>query len=86
MVDKKVEDKKPIDDLPSPRFDIITGIFDQIDTLLATNDQEHHLSIFEFEILVLMVKKKIDHLGIITALQMNAEETQEKKGNPHVYQ
>jgi len=84
MADKIPE--KPIDELPSPRFDIITDIFDEIDTLLAKSDQIHHLSIFEFEILVLMIRKKIDHLGIITALQMNAEEKEESKGNPHVYQ
>ena len=86
MADKKPEEQVIDKELPSPRFDIITGIFDEIDTLLATNDQEHHLSIFEFEIIVLMIKKKIDHLGIITALQVNAEETKESKGNPHVYQ
>jgi len=70
-------------DLPSPRFDIVSKIFDEIDEVLAKNDQESHLSIFEMEILVLMIRKKIEHLGIMTALQV--ENTQPSVSNNEPY-
>lgn len=78
--EEKIEDK----DLPSPRFDLISKMFDEIDTILATYDQKEHLSIFEMEILVLMVRKKIEHFGIMTALEPHEHETT-SKGNPDVY-
>jgi hypothetical protein len=65
------EDNK---DLPTPRFDIVDKMFNEIDILLAENDKEHHLSIFEMEILLLMIRKKVEHLGIMTALSSGQED------------
>lgn len=74
-------------ELPSPRFELVSKMFDEIDEILAKNDQESHLSIFEMEILVLMIRKKVEHLGMMTALQMSDEESTqaEEKKSPDVY-
>ena len=66
--EKKDNTETKKEDLPSPRFDIIDKMFNEIDELLAKYDKENHLSIFEMEILILMIRKKIEHLGIMTAL------------------
>lgn len=73
-------------DLPSPRFNLVSRMFDEIDGILAKYDETEHLSIFEFEILVLMIRKKIEHLGIMTALVTNDEEPNNTSGNSNVYQ
>jgi|7_EtaG_2_1085326.scaffolds.fasta_scaffold00635_2 hypothetical protein len=70
--------------IPSPRFDLISKMFGEIDEVLASNDQENNLTVFEMEILILMLRKKIDHLGIMAA--MEGEHTHEPvKGNTQVY-
>lgn len=56
-------------EIPSPRFDLINTMFDEIDEILAKTDQGYHLTIFEMEILMLMLRKKVEHLGIMTALE-----------------
>lgn len=71
-------------DLPSPRFDLVSKMFDEIDEILAKYDEKEHLSIFEMEILVLMVRKKIEHIGIMTALQHDSA-TPDTKPNADVY-
>ncbi len=71
-------------ELPQPRFPLITKIFDELDGILAKHDEVEHLSIFEFEILVLMVRKKIEHLGIMAAMAPDHAES-DHKGNPEVY-
>ena len=85
--ESKKEDKIP--DIPetkeiySHRFDVISKIFDDIDTVLASADSKEHLTIFEMEILVLMLRKKIEHFGIIAALDPHNEESHE--GNSEIY-
>jgi hypothetical protein len=74
-------------DLPDPRFSAITELFDEIDEVLAKKDEKYHLTLFEFEILVLMLKKKIEQMGIIAMLGSEEEHTHtdEGKGNPEPY-
>jgi len=73
-------------ELPSPRFDLVNTMFDEIDEILAKHDQESHLSIFEMEILILMIRKKIEHLGIMTALQPDISGSPNASdGNTDVY-
>ena len=80
--DKTPEVPEP-KELPSPRFELISKIFDEIDGILAKVDSVEHLSIFEMEILVLMLRKKVEHFGIIATIDPHDEE--EHKGNPEVY-
>ena len=91
MVDEEVnlcsKDKTP--DIPepkemlSPRFALISDIFDKVDTILAEADAKDHLSIFEMEILVLMLRKKIDHFGIMALLDPHTEKDHE--GSSEIY-
>ncbi len=71
-------------ELPQPRFSLISVIFDELDSILAKHDEVEHLSIFEFEILVLMIRKKVEHLGIMAAMD-TPHDHEEPKGNPEVY-
>ena len=83
-----VEDKPQVEipepkELPSPRFALISQIFDTVDSILAEADSKEHLSIFEMEILVLMLRKKVEHFGIVAALDPHDEEIHE--GNAEIY-
>lgn len=80
----KVPDIPEPKELPQPRFVLISKIFDELDGVLAKHDEIEHLSIFEFEILVLMIRKKIEHLGIMAAMDI-PHDHDEPKGNPDVY-
>ena len=71
-------------ELPQPRFELISKIFDEIDGILAKYDEVEHLSIFEFEILVLMIRKKVEHLGILAVMD-TPHDHEQPKGNPEVY-
>ncbi len=70
--------------IPSPRFDLISKMFGEVDQVLADNDQESNLTVFEMEILVLMLRTKIDHLGIMAAMETDHSH-EHPKGNPEVY-
>lgn len=70
--------------IPSPRFDLISKMFGEIDEVLANNDQENNLTVFEMEILILMLRKKIDHLGIMAFMGTDHSHG-DPKGNPEVY-
>ena len=80
MADKSEEDKN----LASPRFDVITAMFEDVDEVLARHDGESNLTIFEMEILMMMVRKKIDHLGLMASLQLEGGNNP-SNGSPEVY-
>jgi len=78
MADEKPDEIPEIPEpkeLPSPRFGLLSRIFDEIDQTLAKYDGTDQLTIFEFEIVALMIRKKIEHLGIIAALNPHDEES-----------
>jgi|APSaa5957512493_1039668.scaffolds.fasta_scaffold04727_7 hypothetical protein len=84
IADKAVE-KDEAYKMPSPRFDLISKMFGEVDQILADNDAESNLTVFEMEILILMLRKKIDHLGIMAAIEPDHSDD-DHKGNPEVYQ
>ena len=75
----EIEEKE----LPSPRFDLVSKMFDEVDTMLAKFDASDNLTIFEMEILLMMLRKKVDHIGIIAAL--SSAEPEPKKADPNMY-
>ena len=75
----EIEEKE----LPSPRFDLVSEMFDEVDTMLAKFDASDNLTIFEMEILLMMLRKKVDHIGIIAAL--SSVEPEPKKADPNMY-
>jgi hypothetical protein len=86
MVEKdKTEIKAEIDEkgLPSPRFNLVNTMFDEVDGMLAKYDESDHLTIFEMEILLMMLRKKVDHIGIMAALQPSGQEV--KEADPNMY-
>lgn len=70
--------------LPSPRFDLVSKMFDEVDEMLAKFDESDHLTIFEMEILLMMLRKKVDHIGIVAALSPHGEE-EHKEADPNMY-
>jgi hypothetical protein len=86
MVEKdKTEIKAEIDEkeLPSPRFSLVSKMFDEVDSMLAKYDESDHLTIFEMEILLMMLRKKVDHIGIVAAL--TPSESEHKEADPNMY-
>ena len=86
MADKEeeipeLEIPKP-DELPSPRFDLVGKMFDEVDETLAKFDASDNLTIFEMEILLMMLRKKIDHIGMVAALTQGNDP---KKADPNMY-
>lgn len=75
----EIEEKE----LPSPRFDLVSKMFDEVDSMLAKFDASDNLTIFEMEILLMMLRKKVDHIGIIAAL--SSAEPEPKKADPNMY-
>ena len=75
----EIEEKE----LPSPRFDLVSKMFDEVDTMLAKFDASDNLTIFEMEILLMMLRKKVDHIGIIAAL--SSAEPEPKEADPNMY-
>jgi len=84
IADKAVE-KEEAYKMPSPRFDLISKMFGEIDQILADNDATSNLTVFEMEILILMLRKKIDHLGIMAVIEPD-HSADDHKGNTDVYQ
>ena len=85
MVKEEPTIKAEIDEkeLPSPRFDLVSKMFDEVDSMLAKFDASDNLTIFEMEILLMMLRKKVDHIGIIAAL--SSAEPEPKKADPNMY-
>jgi len=88
MVDKEPEIDEAVDkvdekELPSPRFHLVNTMFDEVDGMLAKYDESDHLTIFEMEILLMMLRKKVDHIGIMAALQPSGQESRE--ADPNMY-
>ena len=85
MVKEEPTIKAEIDEkeLPSPRFDLVSKMFDEVDSMLAKFDESDHLTIFEMEILLMMLRKKVDHIGIIAAL--SSPESEPKEADPNMY-
>jgi hypothetical protein len=52
--------------------------------MLAKYDESDHLTIFEMEILLMMLRKKVDHIGIVAALSPHGEE-EHKEADPNMY-
>jgi hypothetical protein len=85
MADKKDEEVPDLEtpaELPSPRFDIVSKMFDEVDEMIAKYDASDNLTIFEMEILLMMLRKKIDHIGIVAALSQGE---QSKPSDPNMY-
>ena len=74
--------KEEAKSLPSPRFDLITKAFDDIEEVIFQLDKKENLSIFELEIIMLMLRKKLEHLGLTAMFATEPE----KKGHSDVYQ
>ena len=55
----------------------------KVDGMLAKYDESDHLTIFEMEILLMMLRKKVDHIGIMAALQPSGQEV--KEADPNMY-
>jgi|LWDU01.1.fsa_nt_gi hypothetical protein len=88
MADKKPDIDEVVDnieekELPSPRFNLVNTMFDEVDGMLAKYDESDHLTIFEMEILLMMLRKKVDHIGIMAALQ--PREPEHKEADPNMY-
>ena len=82
VLDKAQEVNK---ELPMPRFKEVSALFDKLDKIMAEEDSTNNFSLFEFELLALMFRKKIEHMGLNAILAFNQEES-DTKGNPNVYQ
>jgi len=82
MANKKEDEVPELEtpaELPSPRFDLINKMFDETDEMIAKYDQSDNLTIFEMEILLMMLRKKIDHIGIVAALSQPSGTVKEAK-------
>jgi|TARA_R110002073_G_scaffold175994_1_gene333555 hypothetical protein len=78
-VKAEIEEKE----LPSPRFSLVSKMFDEVDSMLAKFDASDNLTIFEMEILLMMLRKKVDHIGIVAAFSSN--ESEPKEADPNMY-
>lgn len=79
------EVKETENQLPAPRFDLVSKMFDEVDEMLAKYDESDHLTIFEMEILLMMLRKKVDHIGIVAALSPQGGEEPQKEADPNMY-
>lgn len=86
MAEEEIKSEVAENSLPAPRFDLVSKMFDEVDEMLAKYDESDHLTIFEMEILLMMLRKKVDHIGIVAALTNNQEESAPKtEADPNMY-
>jgi hypothetical protein len=84
MAEEETKEEEVENQLPAPRFDLVSKMFDEVDEMLAKYDESDHLTIFEMEILLMMLRKKVDHIGIVAALSNHGEE-EHKEADPNMY-
>lgn len=84
MAEEETKEEEVDNQLPAPRFDLVSKMFDEVDEMLAKYDESDHLTIFEMEILLMMLRKKVDHIGIVAALSPHGEE-EHKEADPNMY-
>ena len=65
---EEAHDKDSNEELPAPRFKEIEEVFDKLDKVLVDADKIHGFSIFELEILMLMLNKKIQYHSLISTI------------------
>lgn len=84
MAEEETKEEEVDNQLPAPRFDLVSKMFDEVDEMLAKYDESDHLTIFEMEILLMMLRKKVDHIGIVAALSPHGEE-EHREADPNMY-
>lgn len=84
MAEEETKEEQVENQLPAPRFDLVSKMFDEVDEMLAKYDESDHLTIFEMEILLMMLRKKVDHIGIVAALSPHGEE-EHREADPNMY-
>lgn len=84
MAEEETKEEEVENQLPAPRFDLVSKMFDEVDEMLAKYDESDHLTIFEMEILLMMLRKKVDHIGIVAALSPHGEE-EHREADPNMY-
>jgi len=73
-------------DIQEPRFKLVETLFDRIDTVIAEEAEKYQFSLFEYEILATMLRKKIDHIGLINLITSMTQGQGSSEPNSNMFQ
>jgi len=73
------------DEYPQPRLDIIDKIYDKVDKTLSDEAEAANLTLMEMEIIMLYLRKKLEHQELITLVSHDQDSTHDFKGTTSLY-
>ncbi len=73
------------EEYPQPRLDIIDKIFDKVDKVMNEEAEAQNCTLMEMEIVMLYLKKKLDHQELITLVAHEQGSSHDFKGTTSLY-
>jgi len=73
------------DEYPQPRLEIIDKIYDKVDKVLSDEAEAANLTLMEMEIIMLYLRKKLEHQELITLVSHDLDSTHDFKGTTSLY-